>query len=281
MGLEKLIGESWVPVIGREFEQEYLLKMAAWLSYTRDSKTIYPESEDVFRALQLCPAGQVKVVILGKSPYYQPGVADGLAFSYKGGMQHLSGLQSLDVMLDEIERDCYNGFEVNKDYDLTYLAKQGVLLLNSVMTVFKGQPDSHKDIGWQRFISNLIWTQTQDSSPKVFIAMGNEAKIIISELHIAQSIHNNGHLAIKVFHPAADLHRRDVMGQVVARYPEGFTGCGCFSKVNEFLTKNELTPIDWLNTKEPFLNPTLTKDGQYLIGVDSIENEKGYPKSWS
>jgi uracil-DNA glycosylase len=274
--LETLIGKSWVDIIGEEFKKEYLLKLSAWLQYQRKegTKEIYPASEDVFRALKECPYGQVKVVIVGKSPYYQPGVADGLAFSYKGGLKHIPGLQALDIIIDEIERDCYNGFEVNQDYDLTYLAKQGVLLLNSVLTTAKGSPDAHKGLGWEIFIKKIIDTQLQERSPKVFMLWGKEAQDNLYNTNHVRT-HDDmlfGHLIINARHPAADLHNRDALGQVVERHPDSFSGGHYFSKANEFLVKNGLTPIDWLNTKEPFFNKSLQQE--------LFLNDKGYPKIW-
>jgi uracil-DNA glycosylase len=273
--LESIIGKSWVPILENEFKQEYLLKLSNWLRYQREqgTKDVYPKSEDVFRALKECPYGQVKVVIIGKSPYYQPGVADGLAFSYKDGFKHIPGTQALDVILDEIERDCYDGFEVNKDYDLTYLAKQGVLLLNSVLTTFKGAPDSHKGLGWEKFVAKVIYSQLKEPSPKVFMLWGNEAKEIFSTADMEDLIFNvHNHLILKAYHPAYDLHKRDVMGQIVVSYPDGFSGCQHFSKANEFLISKDLTPIEWLNTREPFFNKSLQQD--------LFLNDKGYPKSW-
>lgn len=189
-------------------------------------------------------------------------------------MKHIQGLQALDIIIDEIERDCYNGFEVNKDYDLTYLAKQGVLLLNSVLTTFKGVPDSHKDLGWEIFIRKIIDSQLNEPSPKVFMLWGKEAQDFLYNSDYVRKHDDkyNGHLILNSYHPAYDLHKRDVMGQVVVRYPDGFSGCKHFSKANEFLIKNNLTSIEWLNTKEPFFNKSLQQD--------LLLNDKGFPKSW-
>lgn len=258
------IHESWIPVIGDEFKQEYMIKLANWIGYTRESRTIFPAKEDVFKALQLTPYGQIKVVIIGQNPYPQEGIADGLAFSFKGGIKHAQGLQALDVILDEIEKDCYDGLAINRDYDLSYLAKQGVLLLNSWLTVFKGEPSSHKDIGWHHFTSKVIETQVLEATPKVFMLWGNEAKILFKETcnrlfkEKGVIINYTPHLILTAFHPAADLHNRDQFGNVTAQYPTGFTGCRHFSKANQFLIDNHMTAIDWMSPYEPFNNLKLS-----------------------
>lgn len=262
--LEELIGKTWVPIIGQEFEQEYLQKLANWIGHTRESKTIYPEREDVFKALQLCPYGQVKVVILGQDPYYD-GTADGLAFSYKDGVRPHGKKKSLDVILDEAERDCYDGFNVNRDYQLDYLAKQGVLLLNSVLTVFKGKADSHKGLGWERLTTRIILSQIAENSPKVFLIWGNNAKELFDQivsLRISIGSSTNfpvsylldKHLVLEAKHPAADLYGADQFGEIKVDYPNTFSGCKHFSQANTFLMNNQLSPINWFPIYEPFLN---------------------------
>jgi uracil-DNA glycosylase len=268
--LSEIIGESWTKVIGEEFDKEYMQKLSAWISYQRESKTIYPDSEDVFRALKLCPHGQVKVVIIGQEPYYQ-GNADGLAFSYKNGFRMGQGMQSLDVILNEIENDCYQGFNINREYQLDYLAKQGVLLLNSVLTVFRGRVGSHKDIGWEKLTSKIIQTQIEEKSPKVFMLWGNDAKVTWSNaIGDTEKLHGfslyGEHLVLDAYHPAYDLHKRDSSGNITVQYPDGFTGCKHFSKANDFLIKNQLTAINWFDVNEPHFNEPI--------------NEKGYPVSW-
>jgi uracil-DNA glycosylase len=270
--LDKVIGSSWVRILQKEFESEYLQKLSKWLQFQRESgiKNIYPASEDVFKALKLCPYGQVKIVIIGQDPYYQKDVADGLAFSYKGGIQHLPGKQSLDVILDEIEHDIYQGFNVNRDYDLTYLAKQGVLLLNTCLTVFQDKPGSHRDLGWEKFTSKVIESQLQEPSPKVFMVWGNDAKTIMKQ-YVGNVYYR--HLFLFAPHPASDLHNRDSFGNIIGTYPERFTGCKHFSQVNAFLLKNELSPINWFPIQEPFYNPDLSFNGEPI-------GKEGYPKSW-
>lgn len=260
--LGKVIGDSWVPILQKEFDSEYLQKLAKWISYTRNSQTIYPESDDVFKALQLCPHGQVKVVILGQDPYHN-GIADGLAFSYKNGQRADDRKQSLDVILDEIEEDCYSGFNVNRDYQLDYLAKQGVLLLNSVLTVFRGKPGSHKGLGWERLTQRILISQLADfKSKKVFLIWGAEAKKVMDEAiyqaELEYAFAWTNHLILYAKHPASDLYNRDTFGKIVGTYPEAFTGCKHFSQANKFLLDNNIGCIDWYPTIEPYLNPKLS-----------------------
>jgi uracil-DNA glycosylase len=267
--LDQIIGQSWVPVLQQEFNSEYLQKLSAWLAGYRSEtsvKTVYPASEDVFRALKLCPYGQVKVVILGQDPYHD-GQADGLAFSYKNGLSNKK--QSLEIILDEAERDCYEGFNPGRDYQLDYLAKQGVLLLNSCLTVFKGSAGSHRNFGWERFTSQIIASQIREPSPKVFLLWGKEAQQTF-ELASNPSSYNNGedyytlniglmrHLVLKAPHPASDLYKRDQFGDITVRFPDGFTGCKHFSQANEFLLRNGVTAIDWFPIEEPFFNIKLS-----------------------
>lgn len=259
--LDKIIGPSWVPILEEEFKSEYMQKLSAWLAPFREPdsiKTVYPDSQDVFKALQLCPYGQVKVVIIGQDPYHD-GQADGLAFSYKNGLS--TKKQSLEVILDEVERDCYDGFNPGRDYQLDYLAKQGVLLLNSSLTVFKGKPASHKGFGWERLTRTIVDSQLAEPSPKVFMLWGKEAQQLLYNSPDMVRKHNdklNGHLILNAPHPASDLYNRDTFGDIVGRFPERFTGCKHFSQANKFLLDNQLTAIDWFPTQEPYFNIKLS-----------------------
>ena len=258
MNLADKIGERWVPILGQEFEKEYLQKLGAWITYTRQSKTIYPESQDIFKALKLCPYGQVKVVIIGQDPYYD-GTADGLAFSYKDGLKFPKGKKSLDIILEEIERDCYDGFNLNKDYQLDYLAKQGVLLLNSILTVFKGKPASHKDLGWENFTDAVIISQIMEPSRKVFMLWGNEAKAAFNRVKSKiDYFFYDVHLVLEAKRPASDLYNSDSFGNITPNYPNTFSGCKHFSQANQFLLDTHTTCIDWLPVTEPHFNLKLS-----------------------
>lgn len=199
--------------------------------------------------------------MITKLPYIN-GVADGLAFSYKDGLRQGNGMQSLDVILDEIERDCYDGFNVNKDYQLDYLAKQGVLLLNSVLTVFRNKVGSHKGLGWEKLTGAILLSQIREKSPKVFLLWGKEAQNLVDQAFIEDEKTNGwsnyNHLILKAYHPAYDLHKRDSFGNITVKYPDGFTGCSHFSQANKFLLNNNISCINWLNTFEPYLNTKLS-----------------------
>ncbi len=258
--LDKIIGESWVPVIGQEFQKPYLQNLAAWITQLREVKTIYPSSEDVFRALQLTPNGQVKVIVIGQDPYYN-GVADGLAFSYKNGSK-ASTKQSLDVIFNEIEQDCYNGFNPSFDYDLSYLAKQGVLLLNTALTVERNKAASHVGKGWEVLTKTILLSQIRDFSPKVILTWGKLAEEFVDSVfrydEKENGFSNYIHLVLKAPHPASDLYKRDMLGQIKPDFPNTFTGCKHFSKANEFLLYNNMTAIDWFPVEEPHFNVKLS-----------------------
>jgi uracil-DNA glycosylase len=246
-----------------EFKKEYLQKLAAWLNHIRQSKVVYPDSQDVFRSLKLCPLTDTKVIILGQEPYYQ-GNADGLAFSYKDGFRAGQGMQALDVIFAEIERDCYDGFQVNMDYQLDYLAKQGVLLLNAVLTVFRGQVGSHKDIGWQNLTTRIIQSLIINQNPKVFMLWGNEAKLTYHKAYANAGYYIRDHnLVLEAYHPAYDLHKRDSLGRLVLKYPDGFSGCGHFSQANRFLLQNNRMAIDWFPVEMNLSIPVLSDQSPF------------------
>lgn len=260
--LADVIGESWVPILEQEMSKEYMQKLGAWLSNARESNTIYPDSPDVFKALKLCPFGQIKAVILGQDPYHN-GVADGLCFSYKDGIKQGTGSrQSLDVIIKEIEDDVYDGFNVNYDYDLSYLAKQGVLLLNSILTVYRGKPLSHANFGWEHLTQKILYEVILESQPKVFLLWGAEARKTFerakaktpSDLEFQFEWAMQKHLVLESVHPASDLYKKDSFGYTKPDYPNTFAGNKHFSQANTFLMKNLTEPINWFNIYEPYNN---------------------------
>lgn len=241
--IEELIGKSWVPILQEEFKKEYLINLGNWIAYKRKSFTIYPDKEDVFKAFKLCPYGQVKVVILGQDPYYN-GQADGLAFSYKDGIPINNRKQSLDVIYTEIEQDIYNGFYLDKDFDLTRWSKQGVLLLNAVLTVQRNKPDSHAGKGWEIFTDRVIISQVEEKSPKVFMLWGSKSKEVFWECVGNNLLDTRNHLILEALHPASDI-RNYGQYNTESHFPNSFLGCEHFSKCNKFLEANNLTKITW------------------------------------
>lgn len=198
-------------------------KIAGFLKEERKKYTIYPESNNIFRAYKECPYVGLKVVILGQDPYHTPKKATGLAFSVP---EDENPPPSLRNIFSEIERD-FDTLDLNQNPDLTRWANQGVFLLNTSLTVRKGQADSHKAV-WYQFIDKTIEYINASPVPTVFMLWGNNAKKYL------KVIDTDHHLALTASHPSPfSCHL-------------SFNGCKHFSKANEFLEKNNLKPIDWL-----------------------------------
>ena len=246
MTLIEHLGSEWYKKLEPEFKKEYFRKLSIWLKKRRASNTIYPDAEDTFKAFRMCPFSETKVVILGQDPYYD-GTADGLAFSYKEDvLGTLDYSKSLDIIWKELEDDVRFGIYLSFNYNLNWLAEQGVLLLNSCLTVYRGRPGSHSNVGWEKFTGRAIKLLLQDSSPKVFMLWGSKARNFFSTIipHVAFA---DEHLILQAPHPAYDLRigpDKETM-QYSARYPETFRGCKHFSKANEFLKENNREQIIW------------------------------------
>lgn len=187
-----------------------------------DSDIIYPPKDYIFNALKLTPYNNVKVVIVGQDPYHGEGEAHGLSFSVQDGIKIPPSLQNI---YKELKNDL--GIEIAKTGDLTKWAEQGVLLLNSVLTVKKDIPASHKGIGWEPLTDYIIRKLNSSNKPIVFILWGNFAKS--KKVYIT----NPKHLIIESAHPSP----------FSANY--GFFGSRPFSRTNTFLEQNKIQPIDW------------------------------------
>jgi len=186
-------------------------------------KTIYPPNPEIFKALNMTPLDQVKVVILGQDPYHGPNQANGLSFSVHRGV----GLPpSLRNIFHELHTDL--GVPEPHHGDLTKWAKQGVLLLNSVLTVEAGQPTSHQKQGWEDFTDYVIDVVNEQREHVVFILWGAYAQ------RKGQRINQDRHLVLKAAHPSPLAANRG-----------GFFGCKVFSKTNNYLTQHGIEPIDW------------------------------------
>lgn len=214
--------QTWEQIIEIESTKPYFKNLLTRIEEERKSTTIYPESSDVFKALTLTPIDKVKVVLLGQDPYHEPNQACGLAFSVPKAEKIPPSLRNL---YKELNNDL--GIEIPKHGDLTNLAKEGVLLLNTVLTVRKHQAMSHHDYGWQRFTDELIIKLNQENHPIVFILLGNYAK------SKKELITNSIHYIIEGVHPSPLSASR------------GFFGSKIYSKTNDFLRKNNLGEIDW------------------------------------
>ncbi len=242
--MKERLGNSWFEVLQPEINKPYFPKLAAWVAYVRQSNTIYPDSDDVFRAYKICPFNKTKVIILGQDPYTD-GSANGLCFGYKDGVKASGRLKSLDIIFRELEDDISFGLYLDQDYELSWLAQQGVLLLNTILTVKRNEAKSHKGMGWENFTSVSLAYLYNDKSPKVFMLWGQEAQQSMYDVLTKYKLKNDNHLILKARHPAADIHGADSFNRITPDYPNTFLGCKHFSKANEFLKRNYIEEIRW------------------------------------
>ncbi len=216
-------GNDWDILLKEELQKDYYQKIRMILKNEYSSKTIYPDMYDIFNALKFTSFEDCKVVLLGQDPYHGEGQAHGLAFSVKPGIKTPPSLVNMYKELkDDIE-----GFYIPNNGYLTKWAKQGVLLLNTSLTVVANNANSHSGIGWQEFTDNIIKLLNTREKPMVFLLWGNNAR------RKKAFITNKNHLVLEAAHPSP-----------LSAY-NGFFGCRHFSKANEFLIKNSQSPIDW------------------------------------
>lgn len=216
------LGNDWDEKIGKEFEKEYYLKLRNFLKEEYTSHTVFPDMYDLFSALKATPYSKVKVVILGQDPYHEPGQAHGMAFSVKPGVQIPPSLLN---MYKEINSEF--GYPIPRTGYLMKWAEQGVLLLNTVLTVRSGEANSHQNKGWEIFTDEIIRQLNARRDGIVFLLWGNNAK------KKKELITNTQHYILETVHPSPLSASR------------GFMGCGHFKKANEFLISNLKAPIDW------------------------------------
>ena len=211
---------TWHKLLKEELPDHYFSKINQFMDQVYSQGMVYPPREKVFNALLETPFEEVRVVILGQDPYHGPHQAQGLSFSVPDS---LPAPPSLKNILKELEED----LGPRPFHDLTSWAEQGVLLLNSVLTVEKDKPASHQNKGWEIFTDRIIEELNKSQTPIVFLLWGNFAK------QKARLITNKKHLILTSSHPSP----------FSVKY--GFEGCSHFSKANKFLASNNLTPIDW------------------------------------
>ena len=216
------ITKNWYELLKPELTSQQFKNLQDFLTEEYNTKKIYPTPENVFNALNLVKYNDVKVVIIGQDPYHQPGQAHGLSFSVQNGIKLPPSLVNIYKEIeDEIgKKSCTNG-------DLTAWAKQGVLLLNSVLTVRDSQPNSHKNMGWEKITSRVVELLSKREKPVVFLLWGANA------IAIGKNIDRSKHLVLTCAHPSP-----------LSAY-NGFFGCNHFVKANEFLIKNNKTQIEW------------------------------------
>lgn len=216
------LGNSWDALLKEEFEKDYYLMLREFLKTEYSTRTIYPHMNDIFNALKLTDYNDVKVVILGQDPYHGEGEAHGLAFSVKPGIAIPPSLRNIYKELNQ-SLGCYipnNGF-------LEKWAKQGVLLLNTALTVRKDMANSHSGKGWEILTDAIIKKLNNRPEPIVFMLWGNNAK------SKSWFVDSQKHLVLTSVHPSPLSASR------------GFFGCNHFKKANEFLASIGENPIDW------------------------------------
>ena len=216
------ISNDWLEPLRPEFSKAYYASLYKKVKEEYSKYVVYPPSEDIFNAFAFTPLSKVKVVILGQDPYHGDGQAHGLCFSVRPGVDIPPSLVNI---YQELHDDL--GCCIPDNGCLTKWADQGVLLLNTVLTVRAHQPYSHRGIGWEEFTDAAIRILDKVDSPMVFILWGKPAQAKEAMLH------NPHHMIIRSAHPSP-----------LSAY-RGFFGSRPFSKANEFLEKNGLEPIDW------------------------------------
>lgn len=218
------LGNDWDEILADEFRKPYYLQLREFLKQEYFSgRRIFPPMDDIFNALRYTSFENTKVVILGQDPYHEIGQAHGLCFSVKEGTMPPPSLKNI---YKEIKADV--GVDNPMNYgELTNWAKQGVLLLNTVLTVREGQANSHKDKGWEIFTDRVVSELNKKETPVVFLLWGANAR------KKASVIDNPIHIKLSCAHPSP-----------LSAY-NGFFGCRHFSKTNEILVKNGMTPINW------------------------------------
>ena len=216
------LGKDWDDILADEWQKPYYLELRKFLKQEYSTQTVYPNMEDIFNALKLTSFKDTKVVIIGQDPYHGFGQAHGLCFSVKKGVVPPPSLKNI---YKELKSDV--GFEIPSHGELTSWAKQGVLLLNNVLTVREGLPNSHKGKGWEIFTDRVIGELNKKETPVVFLLWGANAQ------KKAEIITNPKHYKLMTVHPSPLSASR------------GFFGCRHFSKTNEILQKNRINPINW------------------------------------
>ncbi len=217
-----LIGNEWDDLLKNEFSKEYYISLRKFLVNEYNTKKIYPPAHDIFNALKYTSYSSVKAVILGQDPYHGMGQAHGLCFSVKKGVTPPPSLKNI---YKELNEDL--NINIPSHGELIKWANNGVLLLNTTLTVVEGNPMSHKGKGWEILTDKIIQLLNFREEPIVFMLWGAPARAK------KELITNERHLVLETVHPSP-----------LSAYG-GFFGCKHFSKANEFLIKNNIEPIDW------------------------------------
>ncbi|MBQ2088688.1 MAG: uracil-DNA glycosylase [Lachnospiraceae bacterium] len=216
------IDSQWQEALKEEFQKDYYHELMAKVSEAYENNQVFPPANEVFNALNLTPLSQVKAVIIGQDPYHDVGQAHGLCFSVKPGVKVPPSLVNI---YKELHDDL--GCSIPEDGYLVKWATQGVLMLNTVLTVNAHDANSHKGYGWEKFTDAIISKVNEEDRPIVFLLWGAPAQ------KKKKLLNNPKHLILEAPHPSPlSVYR-------------GFWGCKHFSKTNEFLVENGIEPIDW------------------------------------
>lgn len=216
---------SWAHLLSEEFEKPYFKSLIHFVEseYERFPHSIFPKEDEIFRAFDLCPVENVRIVILGQDPYPTKGHAHGLCFSCDSDIRPLP--KSLKNIFNEIENDL--GIKMDLDGDLKKWAQQGVLLLNSVLTVREGLPESHANKGWETYTDAVLFKLSREQKNVVYFLWGSKAQQKMN------SIEKTDNLILSAPHPSPLSSYR------------GFFGCKHFSKANDYLKSKDKTIINW------------------------------------
>ena len=218
-----MIDNDWLPCIQDEFKKPYYKELYRFIRQEYNTRVVYPPADDIFNAFHLTPLSEVKALILGQDPYHGPRQAHGLCFSVLPDQSEIP--PSLQNIYQELKEDL-GCFIPNNGY-LEKWARQGVLMLNTVLTVRAHQPGSHQGRGWEQFTDAIIQAVNAQERPVVYLLWGRPAQSKIPMLT------NPGHLILKAPHPSPLSAFR------------GFFGCKHFSQTNAFLESHGISPIDW------------------------------------
>lgn len=219
------LGNEWFHITKEEFEKPYMIKLGRFLAQRRKIANVLPVPDSMFKAFQAVPYSSVKAVIVGQEPYHTDGVADGFAFS-SGQPTHIP--PALEKIYETTEKELKFGIFLDKNPSLEYLAEQGILLLNRILTVEKGNPSSHRDIGWKQFTDFVLNRLRDHPENLVFMLWGSSAR------NIRKIVDNGRHLILEAEHPA-----------FAARDAREWDNGHCFTKCNSFLKSLNKQTINW------------------------------------
>ncbi|WP_349408915.1 uracil-DNA glycosylase [Pseudalkalibacillus sp. SCS-8] len=218
----EILKNEWADVLNSEFEKDYYQRLREQLKVEYGNHTVFPDMYEIFNALHYTDYNDVKVVLIGQDPYHGPGQAHGLSFSVQPGVKQPPSLKNI---FKELQSDL--GHDIPDHGSLVHWAKQGVLLLNTVLTVRKKEPNSHKGLGWEQFTNTVIQSLNERETPLVFLLWGRHAQ------QKEELITNDHHLILKSPHPSPFSANK------------GFFGSRPFSRINQFLREQGLEEIDW------------------------------------